>query len=243
MGEIYRFLSKPWTFEEIEQLLATAFELHNKQIEDASLLSQAIEELKRRFSRIASMMSALSPRDSAITSTMRSARSRSSSSSSRAQRRLERLLARVSPEHPRAHLRVARTLKDLERASVPVSPKHYEWLDLEAIFEKTLVGSEFLRHEKRQRIVKHVPYPLPAIRGEPEQIEKLFRFMLAEEVVSLPPDTLVNVRFQAHEADGEVLGVQIEFEDNAPSRPISSPPACSTRSTCVVRTRATSGYS
>jgi two-component system probable response regulator PhcQ len=220
VGEIYRFVSKPWTFEEIEQLLATAFELHNKQIEDASLLSQAIEELKAQIledrvydvglvsARLGHYVhNALCP----LTILIEQLLERNGDASAYSLEFLQSI---------RAHIyEVARTLKDLERASVPVSPRHYEWLDLEAIFERTLAGSEFLRHEKRQRIIKHVPQPLPAIRGEPGQIEKLFRFMLAEEVVSLPADSIVNVRFQAHEADGEVLGVQVEFEDNAPVAP------------------------
>jgi two-component system probable response regulator PhcQ len=217
VGEIYRFVSKPWTFDELEDVLATAFELHRKQIEDASLLSQAIEELKAQIledriydvglvsARIGHYVhNALCP----LTVLIEQLLERDGSSSPYSTEFLQSI---------RAHIyEVARTLKDLEQASVPPTAQEYEWVELEPIFEKTLAGSKLLRQEKGLQVEMASAGELPPIRGVPAQIEKLFRFMLAEEIVSLPAGSTVRVHFHVHEADGDVLGVRIEFEDDAP---------------------------
>jgi hypothetical protein len=57
------------------------------------------------------------------------------------------------------------------------------------------------------------------VPGVASQMEKLFRFMIAEEVVSLPSDSLVRIRFSVTEGDGEVLGVNVEFEDDVAVSP------------------------
>ncbi len=89
-------------------------------------------------------------------------------------------------------------------------------MNLDEILDQALSETEIIREQKKLRIEKDIMKDLPRIKGVTSQIQKLFRFMIAEEAVSLPAGSTVHLRVSAHEADREVLGVNIAFEDAVP---------------------------
>jgi FixJ family two-component response regulator len=219
-GAVHSFVSKPWMMNEFDETLLKALEHHRGRVQRNQLLEQKIDELKLKILEdraydvglISAKMghyvhNALCPLTFLIDQLIEKGEGRTSYP-------LDYL------QSVRAHIyEIARTLKDLEQVSVPPAPTEYALLDLEVQFDEALAATEVIRNRKNLRIEKMVQGTLPPIRGASSQIEKLFRFMIAEEIVSLPSDSLVRARFSPHEADGEILGVNIEFEDFAPISP------------------------
>ncbi len=111
---------------------------------------------------------------------------------------------------------VSRTLKDFEQLSAPLRAAECESIDVGEVFGRTMAGMVSIREQKQLRIEALIPAGLPRIRGVADQIGKLFRFMIAEEAVSLPADSLVRIVFSPHVVDGECRGVVMEFEDFLP---------------------------
>ncbi|CAN5717366.1 hypothetical protein BH09VER1_BH09VER1_34310 [soil metagenome] len=217
IGAVHSFVAKPWELSELEKTLLNALEHHEHQTKDAVFFEQTITELKTKLldhraydvGLIAAKIghyvhNALCPLTFLLDQLLNHDQSGVVYSAG--------FLQSV-----RTHIYdVARTLKDLEQASVPVAPEDCESLNLEEILDKALVDTEIIRNQKNFRFEKIVSSPVPRIHGALPQIEKLFRFMIAEEIVSLPAESLVRLKLSAHEADGEILGANIEFEDFVP---------------------------
>lgn len=217
IGAVHSFVSKPWELGQLEKTLVGALEHHQSQTKDEVLYEQRIDELKAKLldhraydiGLIAAKIghyvhNALCPLTFLLDQLLNHDQSGVVYSAG--------FLQSV-----RTHIYdVARTLKDLEQASVPVAPEDCEQLSLEEILDKALADTEIIRNQKHFRFEKVVSTPVPPIHGALPQIEKLFRFMIAEEIVSLPSESLVRVKLSAHEADGEILGANIEFEDFVP---------------------------
>lgn len=111
---------------------------------------------------------------------------------------------------------VSRTLKEFELVSRPLRDRDREWLDLRAVFNSTLAEMVSIREQKQLRIEALIPADLPQIHGSAGHIGRLFRFMIAEEAVSLPAESLLRIVFSSHVEEGGCQGVDIEFEDFSP---------------------------
>jgi len=223
-GAVYSFVSKPWEVSELAKTLSGAMSQHESQLHEAALLDQTIEDLREKLledraydvglvaAKIGHYVhNALCPLTILIDLLLD-------------QRQDPAKYSVEFLQSVRAHVfEVARTLKDLEKVSVPAAPEEYESLNLETIFAKALRETESIRHQKHLRIESEPMSALPPIRAVPSQIEKLFRFMIAEEAVSLPQGSLVRLRSAPQMADGEVLGVNLTFEDEVPVAPQMDP--------------------
>lgn len=219
-GAVYSFVAKPWDLNQLEQTLYGAMEHHMSLAQSKGEWIQKIDDFRAKIledyaydiglisAKIGHYVhNALCPLAFLI----------------------DQLLDRSkdSTDYPigflqsiRTHVyEISRTLKELGQVSTPVSKADYRLLDLEEILERALVQTEILRKQKHLRIEKDPAGRIPAIKGVPSQIEKLFRFMIAEEIVSLPAESLVRVQISEHVADDALLGVNIEFEDFAPVAP------------------------
>ena len=111
---------------------------------------------------------------------------------------------------------VSRTLKELEQATMPLWDRDREVMDLREIFTRTLASMDSLCDRKQLRIEARIPTDLPEISGWVGQIERMFRFLIAEEAVSLPADSLVRIVFSKRLEHEECLGIDIEAEDFVP---------------------------
>lgn len=217
IGAVYSFVSKPWQTNELERTLTEALAHHQSELRDAAILEQTIDELRLKIleDRAADMgqiaakighyvHNALCPLTILIDMLLERGQNTPACS-------IEFL------QGIRAHIdEVARTLKDLERISTPARPSEYEPLHLDEILDKALAETAVIREQRRLHIEKHTMNDLPSIRGVATQIKKLFRFMIAEEAVSLPAGSRVDLRLTPHQADGDLLGVNIAFEDSVP---------------------------
>lgn len=221
VGAVHSFVSKPWRLQELEKTLLNALAHHERQMQDAKQLEQKIDELKATLlddraydvGLIAAKIghyvhNALCP----LTFLLDQLLDQDQSAATYPKEFLQSVRTHIYD--------VARTLKDLEQASVPTAPEECQLLNLEEILDKALADTEIIRHQKNLRFEKMAsPSAIPLVHGAAAQIEKLFRFMIAEEIVSLPSDSRIQLRLSAHEADGEVLGANIEFEDFAAISP------------------------
>ncbi len=216
-GAVYSFVSKPWKPNELERTLSDALAHHQSELREATLIEQTIDELRLKIleDRAADMgqiaakighyvHNALCP----LTILIDLLVDRGHNPAACSVEFLQGIRAQVDE--------VARTLKDLERISVPARPSDYELLNLNEILDQALSETAAIREQRKLHIEKEVMTSLPRIKGVPSQIRKLFRFMIAEEAVSLPAGSTVTMHLSPHEADGEVLGVNIAFEDSVP---------------------------
>jgi len=216
-GAVYSFVAKPWQLEDLENTLFAALEHYEKEVRDHQLLEQKLDDLRARIlenrtydvALIAAKIghyvhNALCPVTLLIDQLLNESENRTNLSNE--------FLRSVN-----AHIHeIASTLKDLAQISAPLRVEDFVPLDLPHLLEQSIAGTEILRAEKELRIEMEVAPGIPAILGVPAQIEKLLRFMIAEEVVSLPAGSVVRVRLLPHVADGEELGVTMEFEDFEP---------------------------
>ncbi len=216
-GAVYSFVSKPWDLGELETVIENAIELHEQQATEAELVATKFDELRTKIleDRVldVGMVSAkighyihnaLCPLTFVI----------------------EQLLKNTSgtPDLPldfvrstRDHLYdVAQTLKDLEQVSQPAKRDELSWLDLDELATRALVETEVIRNQKKLAIQKLTDPATPRIYASADQMAKLFRFMIAEEIVSLPAESVVHLTIGANVVDGEVLGALIEFDDFVP---------------------------
>jgi FixJ family two-component response regulator len=213
-GAVFSFVSKPWEMKELEDVLVKALDHHETLVRDELLREGRLQDLKMRFIEdraydvglIAARMghyvhNALCP----VTFLMEQLLDHSNDRGVLSTEFLRNVQAHV--------LEVSQTLKELEQISVPLRRQAVKTLDLEKLLDSALEKTAVLRERKQMQVEKFLPAGIPLVRGVEAQIEKLFRFMLAEEVVSLPADSTVKIRFAVHEVDGEVLGVNVEFED------------------------------
>lgn len=213
-GAVFSFVSKPWEMKELEDVLVKALDHHETLVRDELLREGRLEDLKMRFLEdraydvglIAAKMghyvhNALCP----VTYLMEQLLDHNADHGMLSTEFLRNVQAHV--------LEVSQTLKELERISSPLRRQTIKTLDLETLLDSALRKTVALRERKQMRVETVIAPGIPRVRGAEGQIEKLFRFMLAEEVVSLPADSLVKIRFSVHEVDGEILGVNVEFED------------------------------
>ncbi len=223
-GAIYSFVSKPWQLEDLERTLSSALDHYENQLRDQDLLEQKLDDLRAKvlenrtydIALIAAKMghyvhNALFPVTMLIDQLLDERENRAVLSSE--------FLRSVN-----AHIHeIATTLKDLAHISTPPAASAFAPLTLPPILTRSIANSEVLRREKGLRIETEIALDTPAIEGVAAHIEKLFRCMISEEVVSLPAGSLLRVRVGAESADDEVLGVRIEFEDFIPVPPGSAP--------------------
>lgn len=216
-GAVYAFIAKPWELNNFEEVLINAAEQHDRLATEAHLVASKLDELKAKIfdDRIkdVGMVSAkighyihnaLCPLTFVI----------------------EQLIAHShsTPDLPldfvqstRDHLYdVAQTLKDLEQASAGAPAEDLEWLDLDDLAKQALKETVIIRSQKRLKFDKSVDPDTPRIMGSGKQLAKVFRFMIAEEIVSLPESSEVKLSIRPELADGEVIGAAICFEDSVP---------------------------
>ncbi len=216
-GAVFSFVSKPWDLDELETVITKAIKLHEQQSEEAELVAAKFDELRTKIleDRVfdVGMVSAkighyihnaLCPLTFLI----------------------EQLLEHApgTPDLPlefvrstRDHLYdVAQTLKDLEQVSQPTTEGALEWVDLDELATRALVETDVIRRQKKLTIDKRYDPATPRIFASGDQMAKLFRFMIAEEIVSLPEESAVKLTIGPNEVDGEILGARIEFDDFVP---------------------------
>lgn len=218
-GAVYSFVTKPWQLDDLERTLVSAFEHYEKEIRDHQLLEQKLDEFQAKIleghsydiALIAAKIghyvhNALCPVTLLIDELLK--------------KKASAHLPDGFLENVGTHIHeIARMLKDLAHVSETPADSQFRPLDVSKALSRSLSHAEIFRAEKGIRIEKEILGEIPEIIGVPSQIEKLFRFMISEEIVSLPADSLVRLRLSAHTGDGEILGVKIEFEDFAPIRP------------------------
>lgn len=216
-GCVYSFVSKPWELSDLAETLERALAHHHEQLATAEVMELKIEELKARILEdrvydvgVISAKVGHYVHNSLCPITLL----------------IDRLIDRAGAEKDlsiefltsmREHIyTVANTLKDLAQVSAPPSFRVFEEVSVGAKLDEALAATRVLREQHNLQVQVEAPADLPAVRGVPELIERLFRFMISEEVVSLPHGSRVIIRVQPQRVDGEVAGLLIEFEDFEP---------------------------
>lgn len=220
-GAVYSFVSKPWEPEELVRVLGQALKRHEDQLKDELVRESRLEEWKttlreERAHEVGHLAlklghyvnNALSPVAIMLDLMLERPGRREPAYQPPQLRRIRDNLMRVS-----------HTLMELNQLSQPVWQRDTTMLDLGKLFRVAMRESRALLEAKSVTVEKSLPRVLPKVRGVHEQIEKLFRFMISEEAVSLPAGSRVAVRFTVAETDGEPVGVTVEFEDFVPLPP------------------------
>lgn len=219
-GAVFSFVSKPWEMSELTEVLHKALEHHETLIHDDLLREGRLQELKMRLledraydlGMIAARLghyvhNALCPVNFLMDQLLDHTSDKG-------------FLSGEFLRNVQAHVReVSQTLKELEQISAPPKAAAMRPVHLDRILEDALKKTAVLRERKELTVDVRTAGALVPVRAVESQIEKLFRFMIAEEVVSLPSGSTVTIRLGPHEADGEVLGVNVDFEDDVPVGP------------------------
>lgn len=218
VGSVFAFVSKPWSLDDLENVLVEALRQHDRLVEDADLVSRKLDELRDQIMEghaydigvIASKLghyvyNALCP----VTFL------------------LDQLIEGETPSHyPVDFLREVRqnvdelvqTLRDLERSGTSPPAMERESVQLRPALIDALQQTQSGRKERRLELAIDLPDDLQTVHAHRDELEKLFRFMIAEEIVSLPKESLL--RIKARNMEGESgPGVLLEFEDEAPVSP------------------------
>lgn len=222
-GAVFSFVSKPWEMKELEHTLVRAFANRKDRIRMATpsglkLAEATAESLEHSIAKagfIAAKIghyvnNAFCPVTFLIDQLI-------------ANHRASESLPLDFLEGLRKHIAdVSSTLRELEETRGRLSPSSFSPVDVGAILGGVLQETAFMREQKKLRLETDFQSPLPTVRGVPQQIEKMFRFMIAEQLVSLPPESLVSVRLSTGKSGATNRHVKLDFEDYVPvSRGIS----------------------
>ncbi len=223
-GAVYAFVAKPWEVPELEKTLLSALEhhesqnarsrrckarLHDLQLTIATDHAQTVGATAAKLGHY--VYNAMYPLSILIGMLIDRADNPSKPPVEYPADFLQRIRANIDE--------VVQTLTNLERMTHAPHASDFESLDIEALYEKAFAGTEVVRKNKRLDIIKGRMTGLPPIRGVSAAVESLFRFMIAEEAVSLPNGSSVRVDCTPRMAGGEVVGVEIAFEDSVPLPP------------------------
>ncbi|GAT34415.1 response regulator receiver domain-containing protein [Terrimicrobium sacchariphilum] len=214
VGAVHSFVAKPWNIGDLERTLVEALEMRNRRLPGRPGLVFPGDEMAHPVTDdrvydvglIAARLghyvhNALCPMTFLLDQLI-------------ANKPVNQICSLEFLQEVRNHIHeVSRTLKEFEQISAPLRDCDREVLDLRAVFNRTLAEMVSIREQKQLQIEALIPADLPEIHGSARQIGKLFRFMIAEEAVSLPPDSLLRIVFSKHLRNGECQGVDIEFED------------------------------
>jgi len=218
VGSVFAFVSKPWELDDLENVLIDALQQHERLVEDADVVKRKINELRDQImdghahdlGLIASKLghyvyNALCP----VTFL------------------LDQLIEGGTPsQYPPEFLTEVRqnvqelvqTLRDLERSGTSTTPLVRESVYLGHALKEALHQTQSGRKERRLELHIDLPEGLPPVYGGRDELEKLFRFMITEEIVSLPAGSHAQIR--ARQMEGESgPGVLLEFEDAVPVSP------------------------
>jgi len=220
-GAVFSFVSKPWDPEELVRVLNRALQEYENRLRDDLVRGNLLEDWKTRLMEerahevgsIALKLghyvnNALTPVAIMLDLMLEQPAKRPGAFS----------LPDLKRVRDRLH-DISLTLRDLNDLSRPIAARDTRELNLSRLFRSALKRTQAVCEAKAITVEYVLPPAMPPVRGIPEQIEKLFRFMVAEEAVSLPANSLVKIRFSVQKEDGEALGVNIEFEDFVPPPP------------------------
>lgn len=218
-GAVYSFVTKPWQLDDLAQTLAAALEHYEAEVREHEKLEQKLVEFREQIREgrtydvavIAAKIghyihNALCPVTLILDQMLEEDGGASISNEF------------VASVNRHVH-EVSRTLKDLGQLSDPPLPDDFEKVDIAVLLRRAIDSTGMLRREKALDVELHVTDALPAVRGVPEQLEKLFRFMISEEVVSLPAGSRLKIEVSAAKKSEDQKGVRVVFEDFEPIRP------------------------
>jgi len=204
-GAVFSFVSKPWKMDELERTLERAFAARRDRIE--MLLSSDLRIARAGFiaSKIGHYVNnAFCPVTYLLDQLIANHRSSESLP-------LEFLMG------VRKHVDdVVSTLGDLEKINGTAVREAFESIDIGKVLEEVLRETSLMREQKQLRLETQISGLIPPIRGFGPHIEKMVRFLIAEELVSLPAGSRVSVRLSTEEKPGCERFVKLEFEDYFP---------------------------
>ena len=216
-GAVYSFVTKPWQLDKLERTLVDALEHYEKETRNHRMLERKLEDFResilagrtRDLALIAAKMghyihNALCPVILVIDQLLED----------QADARLSTAFLHSVQSHVQE---ISQTLKDLADISMPPLAADFEKIDLSEALDRAMANTEILRTEKDIRVDIHIDPDLPTISGVREQIVRLFRFMIAEEVVSLPRGSRIDIRLRPGRNQQQADGVFIEVEDFDPA--------------------------
>ena len=214
-GSVISFVSKPWKIDELESTLARAFACRGdlvraraaRERSQAASQQSSLDHSVTRSGLIASKIghyvnNAICPVVFLIDQLIANHRA----SESLPIDFLQSLKKHVAE--------VTSTLAELEKVSGSIAYDSFASIDIESLLDEVLQETALMRQQKQLSLDIRTTGLIPSVRGVAAQIEKLFRFMIAEELVSLPPGSRVSVRLSTEEECGS--WVKLEFEDYVP---------------------------
>lgn len=214
-GAVFSFVSKPWSLDELAETLERAFASHVERMTlrmagqaacpSAASLDHSITEAGVIASRIGHYVNnAFCPVTFLIDQLIANHRTPGALPLDFL-RGLKKHIAEVSA-----------TLGELEQASSNYAKGSCAPVNLKTILDRVLQETSFMREQKRLSVDVNARAAIPNINGNALQIEKMCRFMIAEELVSLPPDSRLSVHLSCEESLHRGPCAKLEFEDYVP---------------------------
>ncbi|MFA7344129.1 MAG: response regulator [Terrimicrobiaceae bacterium] len=216
-GAVFSFVSKPWNIPELEDTLARAFACRGAIVREReadgharpTFQQSALDHSVTRSALIASKIghyvnNAICPVVFLIDQLIGNYRATES-------------LPLEFLQSLKKHItEVTSTLAELQEISGTISRDSFDSVDIGVILDGVLRETALMREQRKLSLEIQAEGNIPPVCGVAAQIEKMLRFMIAEELVSLPPGSRVSVRLSAEEQSSRGRCVKLEFEDYVP---------------------------
>src|SRR5262249_8204029 len=116
--------------------------------------------------------------------------------------------------------RINRMLRDLWSASEQRSTEFKDRVQLGEVLRVVLGQLNDSLASRNLRVDNHVPDSLPAMTVDRTKFQRLFELLLRDEVVSLPPGSVIRVSARVREeGSGGRKEIEVEVADNGPGLP------------------------
>ena len=229
-GAVYSFISKPWDLEKLRGEIAQAIESFATTNQQKSLLASRIEELRQavldekalEIGAVAANLShyvdnALCPVDLLISKIESDLVGPAAPLANGDERSVYlNFLKRI-----RTHIRsTSSQIARLHKANRTINRAQLARVDLAGICQAAIDANRVLIEGKHLNLNLLPGEGLPEVLGDPARLGDFFNFLLAEEIVSLPETSTLDLRIEPLPAGDHV---RITLEDRVPLPDTVSP--------------------
>ncbi len=232
-GAVYKYLSKPWNFAELEMILKQAMQFHIIQRERDDLLRQKVSSLQNMVmqDRVMSLGIIAAGLGHYVRNSLVAVRTFLDLAPEKLKAELPDTQEIRDPTYwndfyEKAQDQVSRItglLKDLGMATDSSPGSFHDLIDLEAVIQRAADDLRQSIEAKEIQLDIRIPQDLPRMLVEKSKFEHLFHLLIKDEVSNLPAGSKIEIdaSFKANDSQGKGE-VHLLLKDNGPGLPLET---------------------
>ncbi|HXJ57081.1 MAG TPA: response regulator [Verrucomicrobiae bacterium] len=227
-GAIYKYITKPWDPPQLETTLKRGLEFFIVQRERDQLLKQKISALHNLMiaDRVVSLGLLAAGLSHHIRNSLVAVKTFLDLAPAKLREESVDLDSLRNPSFWKDYYqnvqgqidRINGMLKDLYSASEASPTEFRDRVQLRRTFQSVLEQMQPAFSAKKVRVENRIPEDLPVLTANQRKIHRLFELLLRDELVSLPPGSVVQVEATARQGES-TPEVDIRLADNGPGLP------------------------